>query len=65
MYVNLWQFLKDVDIEKALVSNKIYFDEKSLKYFIGYLHHDHKVKPLYIILPKTSVYVKIYDGQTK
>ena len=24
-----------------------------------------KVKPLHIMLPKTSAYVKIYDGQTK
>ena len=26
--------LKDVDIEKLLVSNKIYFGEKNYKYFI-------------------------------
>ena len=36
-------FLKDVDIEKVLVSNKIYFGEKNYKYFIGYLYNDHKV----------------------
>ena len=29
-------FLKDVDIEKVLVSNKISFGEKSYKYFILY-----------------------------
>ena len=28
-------FLKDVDIEKVLVSNKISFGEKNYKYFIG------------------------------
>ena len=28
-------YLKDVDIEKVLVSNKTYFGEKSYKYFIG------------------------------
>ena len=55
----------DVDIEKVLVSNKIYFAEKNYKYFIGYLYHDNKVKPLNIMLPKTSAYVKSYDGQTK
>ena len=37
-------FLKDVDIEKVLVSNKICFGEKSCKYFIGYLYNDNKVK---------------------
>ena len=38
-------FLKDVDIEKVLVPNKIYLGEKYHKYFIGFLFHDHKVKP--------------------
>ena len=28
------------------------------------MHNDHKVKPLHIMLPKTSTYVS-YDGQTK
>ena len=58
-------FKKDVNIEKVLVSNKISFGEKSYKFFIDYLYNDHKVKPLHIILPKTSAYVKSYDGQTK
>ena len=57
--------LKDVDIEKLLVSNKIYFGEKNYKYFIGYLYFDNKVKPLHIMLPKTSAYLKLYDGLTK
>ena len=50
-------FLRDVDIEKELVSNKIYF--------IGYLYSGIKVKPFNIILSKTSTYIKSYDGQTK
>ena len=48
-----------------LVSNKISFGKKNYKYFIGYLYNDHKVKPLHIMLPKTTAYVKRYDGQTK
>ena len=52
-------FLKDVDIEKVLVSNKISFGEKNYKYFIGYLYNDNKVKPFHIMLPES------YDGQTK
>ena len=28
-------FVKDVDIENGLVSNKIFSDEKNCKYFIG------------------------------
>ena len=35
------------------------------KYFIGYKDDDHKVTPLHIMLPKTSAYVKSYDGETK
>ena len=50
-------------MEKVLVSKKISFGEKIYKYFIGYLYNDHKVKPLHIMLPKTSAYVKRYDGQ--
>ena len=38
---------------------------KKTKYFIGYLYNDHKVRLLQIILPKTSAYVKSYDGQIK
>ena len=42
--------LKDVDIEKVLVSNKISFSEKNCKYLIGYLHNGNKVKTLHIML---------------
>ena len=57
-------FLEDVDIKKLLVSNKISSGKKNYKFFIGYLHDD-KVKSLHIMLPKTSAYLKSYDGQTK
>ena len=58
-------FLKDVDIAKILVSKKIYFAEKIYKYFIGHLYNDHQVKPLHVMLLKTSAYVKSYHEQTK
>ena len=57
--------LRDADIEKVLVSNNIYSGEKDCKYFVGYLYNDNKVKPLHIMLTKTSAYVKDYDRQTK
>ena len=44
------------------MSSKIYFSEKVL---IDYLCTGNKVKPLNIMLPETSAYVKIYDGQAK
>ena len=48
-----------------LVSNKTSFNEKDNKYLIGYLCNYNKVMPLYIMLPKTSAYVRNYDGQPK
>ena len=58
-------FSKDIDIEKVSVSNKVSFWWKSCKYIFGYLFNGHKFKPLHIMLPKRSVYVKSYDLQTK
>ena len=57
--------IKDVYVEKVLVSYKISYSEKDYKYFLGYLCNDHKVKSLHIMLPEISAYVKTYDGQTK
>ena len=48
-----------------LVSNKTSSDKKNYKQFIGHLCDDYKMKPLHIILPKSSKYVKGYDGKTK
>ena len=52
--------LRDADIEKVIVSKKISFRWKNCKYLFGYLYNDHKVKPLYIMLPKTSTYLKFW-----
>ena len=47
------------------MSKKVIFGEKIYNSFISYLYNDQKVKPLHIMLPKTSAYVNSYDGQTK
>ena len=57
-------FLQDADLDKILISIKISFGEKNYKYFLGYLD-DYEIKPLLIMLPKTKVYVKSYDGEAK
>ena len=58
--------LRDVDdIENVLVSNKISFGKENYEYFIGYLYNNNRIKPLHVMLLKTSTYVKSYDGQTK
>ena len=58
-------FKKDIDIEEILVSSKISSGKKKYKYFIYYLYNNFKVKLLHIMLPKTSTYVKGFDGETK
>ena len=58
-------FSEDADHEKVLVSIKISAGGINYKYCIGYLYNDYKVKPLHIMLPKTTACVKSYDGQAK
>ena len=57
--------MEDIDIDKVLVSDKTSFGQKNCKHFIDQLYDNHKVKPLHIMLPETSAYVKSYDRQTK
>ena len=42
--------MRDVDIRKELVSNKIFFGGKNYKYLIGYICNDNKVKPLHVMV---------------
>ena len=58
-------FFEDLDIENVLVSNKISSGKKAVNTLLINLHDDYKTKPLHITLPKTSAYVKRYDGKTK
>ena len=43
----------------------VFSSEKIYNYFNGYKDDDQKIKPLRIMLPKTSAYVKSYDGDIK
>ena len=40
--------MKDVDIDKILLSNQVFSSEKNYKYFVSY-KDDYKIKPLYIL----------------
>ena len=51
--------LRDIEIEKVLVSNKISFGEKNYKYLMINLYNDDKFKSLHIMLPETSAYKKV------
>ena len=64
-FIKILFFEKDIVIDDILVSSKISYGEKIYKYVIGYLFGDYETKPLHVELPKTSTYIKRYDGQTK
>ena len=46
----------DVNIDRIVVSNKVPFSKKSIKYFIGYENECEKVMLLCIKLPKMTAY---------
>ena len=52
--------IRNIDINKIVVSNKISFGKKAFKHFIGY-KDGKKIKPLCIFLPKMSAYRKDFD----
>ena len=46
--------MKNIDTNKILVSNKVFFRKKCFKYLIGC--KDDKIKPLCIFLPKMNAH---------
>ena len=48
-----------VDSDQIVVSHKFKHNDKGFKYFIGYLKGE-IIKPLCIILPQMSGYIKIF-----
>ena len=54
---------EDVDIDKMLISSMVSSSEKNYKYFFGYIDDDFKIKPLHIMPPNMSTYVKSYNGE--
>ena len=52
--------IKNVDIDKILISTKISFGNKGFRCFIGY-KDDSRIKPLSMVLPKISRYGKRCD----
>ena len=50
--------LKDVDVGKIVVSNKIKGNNETVKYFIGYWHDN--INPLCLILPQISDWIKYF-----
>ena len=54
--------LDSVDLNKMVVSKKWKIDDKTYKYFCGYLNND-VIKLLCVILPQMNGYIKYFtDG---
>ena len=53
------------DIDNILISNNISSGKKKHNYFIEFRDINYKTKSLCIMLPKSSAYVKRYNGKTK
>ena len=56
--------LSFVGIDKIVVSDKFKHNDIGYKYFIGYLG-DNIIRPLCILLPQMSEYIKYFDGDGK
>ena len=54
-----------VNTNKIVVSDKFKHSDYGFKYFIGYLHEDYVIKPVCIILPQMSGYIKYFDNGGK
>ena len=57
--------LSVVDINKIVVSNKVKGNNETNKYFVGYMDDIDVVKPLCIILPQMSGYIKYFEDGRK
>ena len=57
-------YLLSVKLDQIVVSHKFKHNDKGFKYFIGYLKGE-IVKPLCIILPQMSGYIKYFENGGK
>ena len=56
--------LDSVDLSKIVVSSRCKLNDTTYKYFCGYLNN-HVIKPLCVILPQMSRYIKYFDNGGK
>ena len=57
--------LNSENTNNVVVSYRIKHNDDSYRCFIGYSHDDNIIRPLYIILPQMSGYVKYFDNVGK
>ena len=56
--------LDSIDLSKISVSSRWKLNDTTYKYFCRYLNND-VIKPLYVILPQMSGYIKYFDNGGK
>ena len=56
--------LDSADLSKIVVSSRWKLNDTTYKYFCGYLNND-VIKPLYVVLPQMSRYIKYFDNNGK
>ena len=54
-----------VNTNTIVISYRVKQNNDTYKYFIGYLHHDDVIKPLCVILPQMSGYIKYFENGRK
>ena len=57
--------LSSVNTKYIIVSYIVKHNDGSYKYFIGYSHDDGVIRPLYVILPQMSGYIKYFENGGK
>ena len=53
--------LNSVNSNNIAISYRVKHNDDSYKYFIGYLHDDGVIRPLCVILPQMSGYIKYFE----
>ena len=57
--------LNSINTSNMVVSYRIKHNDDGFKYFIGYLHDDDVIRPLCIIFPQVSGYIKSFNNGGK
>ena len=52
--------INNIDINKTVVCNKLYFNKQDFTYFIGYKDNE-KFRPLCMFFPEMSVYKRFFS----
>ena len=57
--------INSVNTNNIVISYRVKHNDDSYKYFIGYLHDDDVIRPMFVILPQMSGYIKYFENGGK